>query len=315
MIQDNLVYIQNDILYTDHGECPPNTPSGSSFINPSDETVCVAKPNGHYDVLHVRALSKVHRDPDWIRKLIKKYRPLKLPIFLNTEVFAKIVAECMDKEWQGPLLDLVAEVLKLLQETASMAICNNTTISWFECLTEYLLHKVEQDADTMISEVNHKVLDFIRREKVPYTQNHYLNLSRLGSQQLEDGLREALAPYGNGNVAMSTVSSAITAMFESSQKMSAEEHMAKDMQHALDAYGKVALKRFIDVVPMTCSEVLHNFPTKFSSSLLPISDQELNRLISIPQDAMTQRKNLKIKLDELNQGLQVFEELTRHHTL
>jgi hypothetical protein len=158
MIQDNLVYIQKDIIYTDHGECPPNTPFGSSFINPSDKTVCVAKPNGCYDVLHVRALSKVRRDPDWIRKLIKKYQPLKLPIFLNTEVFAKIVAECMDKEWQGPSLDLVAEVSKLLQETASTGICNNTTISRFERLTEYLLHKVEQDADTMISEVNDKVL-------------------------------------------------------------------------------------------------------------------------------------------------------------
>jgi hypothetical protein len=109
-------------------------------------------------------------------------------------------------------------------------------------------------------------------------------------QRLEDGLREALAPYGNGNVAMPTVSSAITAVFESSKKMSAKEHMAKDMQHALDAYGRVALKRFIDVVPMTCSDVLHNFPTNFSSSLLQISDQDLDRLISLPHDAMTQTR-------------------------
>jgi hypothetical protein len=99
---------QNDILNADCGECPPDMPSGSVFINPSNKVVRVAKPNLCYDTLHGRALSKVRRDPDWIRKLIKKYRPLKLPIFLNTEVFAKIVAKCMDKDWQGPSLDLVA---------------------------------------------------------------------------------------------------------------------------------------------------------------------------------------------------------------
>lgn len=162
----------------------------------------------------------------------------------------------------------------------------------------------------MISIVKEKVVDFIRREKVPYTQNHYLNenLSRLRSKRLEEGLRGALSGTDD-LIHRSTVNAAITSVFQRNQKMSVDEHMADDMQNALDAYGKVALKRFIDVVPMTCGDVLLDFPDKFNACLLLVSDNELEKLISLPPDVVTKRVNLKRKLDDLNEGLKVFNEL------
>jgi hypothetical protein len=162
----------------------------------------------------------------------------------------------------------------------------------------------------MIPIVKEKVVDFIRREKVPYTQNHYLNenLSRVRSKRLEEGLREALSG-SDIVIPRSTVNAANTSVFQQDQKMSVDEHMADDMQHALDAYGKVSLKRFIDVVPMTCGDVLLDFPDKFNARLLLVSDKELDKLISLLHDVITKRVNLKRKLDDLNEGLKVFNEL------
>ena len=81
------------------------------------------------------------------------------------------------------------------------------------------------------------------------------------------------------------------------------------MQHALDAYGKVARKRFIDVVPMFCWVVLEQFPEKWGLDLAAILDHDLEKLLSSSGDDVSKRLNLKRKLAVLEEGLRIFEEL------
>jgi hypothetical protein len=39
-----------------------------------------------------------------------------------------------------------------------------------------------------------------------------------------------------------------------------EEHVAEEMEAVLDAYGKVAMKRLIDVVPIKCRRICRETP-------------------------------------------------------
>ena len=55
---------------------------------------------------------------------------------------------------------------------------------------------------------------------------------------------------GSGEINRSAVETMVRNVFGRNQARSMDDHMSEEMQHALDAYGKVAVKRFINAVPM-----------------------------------------------------------------
>ena len=79
--------------------------------------------------------------------------------------------------------------------------------------------------------------------------------------------------------------------------------MAEEMQHALDAYGKVALKRFIDVVPMICIEIMNKFPDQINDNLSEVLDEEINHLVIAPPEKMSKMKEYDRKIEILNNGI------------
>jgi len=220
--------------------------------------------------------------------------------------------DCMDNEWLEPCLGLVNATWKLLKQTVMNQAKTDKHVCRFARLSEFLLRRAEDVADDVIQIARTKVEDFIRREKVPYTQNHYLseNLPRLCSKSLEYALREALSSCcPDDDVPVSTIDRIIAGVLERNQKKSVDEHMAKDMQYALDAYGKVSMKRFMDVIPMVCGDALLNFPDKMKNMLSLMTDEELNKLISVTQDDAPRRSNLTRKLSDIQEGLEVLEDL------
>jgi hypothetical protein len=78
----------------------------------------------------------------------------------------------------------------------------------------------------------------------------------------------------------------------------------------LDAYGKVALKRFIDEVPMICGSVLHAYPGHMEESLFDVTADELKKLVSDSREFKSNCTNLKRKFDDLQEGLKILEDLT-----
>jgi Dynamin central region/Dynamin family len=283
----------------------------------SNGVVCFASRKNQYLHLHAIPSKNVRRDSDWIMSLIKKHRPYKLPIFVNTEVFEQIVKQGIESDWRQPCLDLVGETFKLLKSVVEGVLEDQSQLSSFPRLREFLHFRIERVAEQEIRSAREKVVDYLRRESKPYTQNHYLNenVARLRSKRLEESLMEALAlestPGGLGTdtMAKSSIKSVIKGVFERNQKKSVDEHMGEDMQHALDAYGKVAMKRFIDVVPMLCGDVLQNFPDMINKELCQVSDEQLEKFVCVASDDLTKRKNLTRKFDELEHGLQVMKEL------
>jgi hypothetical protein len=106
-----------------------------------------------------------------------------------------------------------------------------------------------------------------------------------------------------------TVKLAITATFDLNRAKHIDDHMADDMEHVLDAYGKVALKRSIDEVPMICGKVLHSYSGHMEESL-DVTGDDLRKLLSDSRAFQSNLNNVKRKVGDLQEGLKILEELT-----
>ena len=124
-------------------------------------------------------------------------------------------------------------------------------------------------------------------------------------QRLMDEVTQAL-PKDNGanvNVNPKTLRATVKNIFQRNQERSVDEHMAEEMQHALNAYGKVALKRFIDTVPMICVEVMQKFANNINHILSDTSDDEIERFVTAPSNTVAKMNKLKRKADTLEKGI------------
>jgi len=162
---------------------------------------------------------------------------------------------------------------------------------------------------------NEEVVRFVRREQTPYTQNHYLNetLNDLRLERLLHSVGEAIDEDNSRSTSSSVARSNLKSIFENmiqqvQRNKSIEDHMEEEMEDALKAYGKVAFKRFIDGVPMICGDTMLSFPEKIRVSLAKVSDEDLEKVLSLSPSDLERRKALKRKLDDLEQGLAILDD-------
>jgi hypothetical protein len=277
------------------------------------DNVYIENPGGNVKQLRAYDIKSTRSDPAWISELIKQNRPYKLPIFINTYVFEAIVADLIEREWKTPTMDLLDCTSKLMEAAAEAFIKELKEVSPFHHLQTYLITKAVEVVDALTRETKSRLMEFVAREKVPYTQNHYLfeNVCKLRSQRLMDEVTQAL-PKDEGrdvNLNPKTLRSTIKNIFQRNQERSVDDHMAEEMQHALNAYGKVALKRFIDTVPMICVEVMQNFANKLNHILSDISDDEIERFVTAPSNTVAKMNKLRRKADALEKGIVALGEL------
>lgn len=247
----------------------------------------------------------VRSDPQWISDLIEKNRAYCLPIFLDPDLFGAIVANQMEKEWKKPSLNLLDATAKLM-ERASKQFIQGMAIKSLPTFVDYLVRKTSEVIELIKNDAKEEVLRFIEREKIPYTQNHYLfeNLSKLRTQRLMDEVLSSVASHSKSdNKDSDALSSAIQDIFERNQKRSVPDHMAEEMQHALDSYGKVALKRFVDTVPMICAQIMQRFPRMVEDILSDVVDSDIEGLVVAPQGAIDKMDELKKEIETLEKGI------------
>jgi hypothetical protein len=248
----------------------------------------------------------VRPDPEWISDFIKWNRPYKLPIFIDPDVFNAIVVNLIEKEWVKPGTDLLESTSELMGIIAEEFILEAKLIASFHLLKSFLTAKASKVVEDLTKEARQRIEEFVTREKVPYTQNHYIfeNLCKLRTQRLMDEVLSAL-PAGEEDVEVDpiTLAAAVTNIFKRNQERSVDDHMAEEMQHALNSYGKVAMKRFIDAVPMICVEILQKFPDRMNAALLDVTDNEIERIVVAPQNIISKRDSLNREIDTLEKGL------------
>lgn len=273
----------------------------------SGAIVYYARKNGTYNHLQPISRKLARSDPQWLTELIEKNRPYNLPIFLNPDLFDAIVADQIEKEWLDPTMNML-EFTAVLMETASKKFINEMKmIKSLPSLTGYLIRRSCEVVETIKNDTEEEVSKFIEREKTPYTQNHYLfeNLSKLRTQRLLDEVLSSVALHGGIDNKASTddLSSAIQGIFERNQKRSIDDHMSEEMHNALDSYGKVAFKRFVDTVPMICIQIMQRFPKLINNILSDLTDSEIEKLVAAPAGAIANMAALKREVETLEKGI------------
>jgi hypothetical protein len=265
-----------------------------------------------YDELTPIERVLVRLNPGWISEFIIRNRPYKLPIFIDTDVFEAIVANLIATEWAEPTMDLLNSTSELMDTAAEDFIKESKLIASFPAFQRFLIAKASEVVEDLTRETRSRIEEFVEREKVPYTQNHYLfeNVCKLRSQRLMDEVISSL-PTGTNDVSVNPASLASTVknVFTRNQERSVDEHMAEEMQHALNGYGKVAFKRFIDNVPMMCIEIMQKFPVRMNDVLSKTTDDEIDRIVVDPPNIVSERNMLKIKCDTLEKGIVALHEL------
>ena len=276
--------------------------------------VCIERSNGTFDILIQIPRSCVRADPQWLCDRIQHNRPYALPIFIDTRVFESIIAEFIGNQWTEPSLDLLKFTSKTMESAAKSFILQLKGIRSVPRLASFLGDKSAQAIKQLQKDTERKLMEFVQREKVPYTQDHYLyeNLSKLRFQRLMDEVMQAIEGTNSDGDAVAPsrdVSAAVRNVFERNQKKSVDEHMAEEMQHALNAYGKVAFKRFIDTVPMICIEIMQRFPEKLYEYLSDISDDDIERTVSAPPEVLSRMQKLKDEVAALRKNIDSIQSL------
>ena len=275
-----------------------------------------AKMDGTFDELKPISRKLARVDPTWVRELIEKNRPFSLPIFLNPDLFDAIVADKIEDEWKGPTMKLLDSTALLMENASKRFISSMTNIKSLPSLSEYLVSTSSDIVESIKKETAEEISKFINREKTPYTQNQYLfeNLAKLRSQSMLDEILSTVNRLADNNNTIpdaGALAADITKIVEQNQKRSIDNHMADEMMNALDSYGKVAFKRFVDTVPMIVVQIMKRFPQMLNDILSDVTDENIEKLVAVPPSALSNMNTLKKEVETLEQGIQTVKGLQR----
>ena len=284
--------------------------------NISESSVYRATGNGYSDMIEGVPIGKVHPSSSWIKKYLMDHRSLDLSIFPNPSVFSEIVASFIEDDWEQHCYKLIETTMVLLRDVVGEVVSEQKKLDRYPRLGSYLkaeLAKLEKISD---ENARAELKQYISKEKKPYTQNDYLseNISRIRSKWFEQTLSEALGVDGTfsdmDTLSKSQIKTTIEAVFNQNRKKSLNDHMAEDMMHVLDSYGKVSFKRFADEVPKICKVILESFSQITEESLLDSPKEErLNVLICESPTDKERYEFLQQKVKDLDEGLQIIEGL------
>ena len=145
--------------------------------------------------------------------------------------------------------------------------------------------------------VSQKLVD----ECHPYTNNHYLfeNHKKLRMKDVKERVKSSAFKATEGEVVLvDTVVRIVDTLFDS---MSCDEHMAQEIDFGLRAYGKVAVKRIIDDIPMIIDRcLLMDIPDQIMTRHL--TDLQLTNILAEHSATNAYRADLKLKVKKMEKA-------------
>lgn len=295
----------NQTSLQDHG------PNGNGHLRDSASWV-ISRGDMKHDEILPMAHSLARRDSDWIISLIKSRRGDNLPIFVDSDVFKKMVVTFIKEDWRDPCHCLVKDVETILLEFANSCREGPGPCRRYQKLNEHLIHLMKKQIDILIVNATKEVDCDIEQEYHPYTQDHYLfeNLSKKRFDVIKNLIYSALSldnpDFAQQPIIRSNIKAILDGSFDTNQRKSIDVHQSEEMVNALDAYGKVALKRFTDNIPMVCSNVLRKFR---KSITFKIQDDDLERLMVDSQRKKTEFDELTAEVEALRAGMDALDSL------
>jgi hypothetical protein len=192
-------------------------------------------------------LDTVYPCHSWLQDRLSRSRTEHLSCFLNPTVFNSVIADMMQSDVEPlclGLLDACHALLSTLIDAVPQAD------PYGQCAKLQALF--QKRAGSVIADLHSSAQRRLRErldvEQLPFTSNHYLY--EMISKKRNERLKRRLLKSTAGMTDPAAVAAAITALFGENERRSCEEHVAMEMQLALEAYGKLASKRIIDDVPM-----------------------------------------------------------------
>ncbi|GAB9476069.1 hypothetical protein Gpo141_00013141, partial [Globisporangium polare] len=237
------------------------------------------------------------------RQFIQDNRGDELAIFPSYRVFCNLYRRWVD-DWKAPTSALLKDFRVQIKNVSDRMIDELHAVSRVEQLfrstsTAILARLTDEAAMEMDS--------LLQVEYRPYTQD--LNLfqevdkRRLG--MLEQAFESLLVKDFEGNVVMSSVMSAFAKLMNSN-----EEREAREMEIALQAYLEVAIRRFVDAVPMRLNDgLLSKFISEMEAELMGVTDEKLGRLLQDSEQKISARRQLVVELTTLQSAKEEIEML------
>lgn len=288
-IRGDQVYLERVVSSSRNTFIPmldPTSSLSSSFRGKCDDEATLLK----YKSIHKNL---VRRDSTWIQKIIEDRRPYKLPVFASTDAFEDIVSRLLDEDWRLPSIKLLQKASQIMKKTASDYVASIPSIESLSEFRAYLQMISAETIDKLTEEAKVKIVDFIRREQTPYTQDEDLirNLNTLRTKRLKDEILTMMdvemvtslwEDSDNSETIAKRLHELVTEVFDRNNSRELDDHMAEEMQHILNSYGKIARKRFIDGIPMICVEIMQEFPKRINEALSEVTDDVIDSMI-VPQ--------------------------------
>ena len=82
------------------------------------------------------------------------------------------------------------------------------------------------------------------------------------------------------------------------------------------AHGsKVALKRFMDNVPMICFGILQTYAEKMKEELSNVLDSQIEVLVAAPPNVVSRMNDLKAQMATLEKGIRTIKDLSLFHVI
>ena len=263
--------------------------------------------------------SDFRRDPKWLMEILADRRTQTLPCFLNEEVFRSICSEFMEQDWRPHCDKLLEEAFAISNESIDLCLDSSNIGRRYQSLRLLVQNRAKLEVQKLYEREKSRLKNYLFDEMDPYTQNHYLfeNLSKKRSERLKKELCIAL---GNAPVlaapgatveevqanTMKQSNTIVEAVFDRNQKKSIDEHVAEEMEAVLDAYGKVAMKRFIDLVPMSCRRIFRGSPDAIRQAFDGIGDNELQSVLRDDRAFRQRHIEMELQVSEMEKGLTLF---------
>jgi len=309
-IRGDQVYLERVVSTSRNTYIPMLDPTSSlsgSFRGKCDDEATLLK----YKSIHKNL---VRRDSSWIQKIIEDRRPYKLPVFASTDAFEEIVSRLLVEDWRPPSMELLEKTSKLMRKTANNYVASITSIESLSEFRGFLRMVSAETVDKLTEEAKIKIDDFIRREQTPYTQDEDLihNLNKLRTKRLKDEIMtmvdvEMMTSLWEDSDDSRTIAKKLRQMveevFDRNNARELDDHMAEEMQHILNAYGKIARKRFIDGIPMICVEIMQEFPKRINEALAEVTDDVIDAMIVPQPEKIRAMLEYDRKIDAFSNGI------------
>lgn len=218
-----------------------------------------------------------------LEKFIRDNRGDELPIFTSYQVFCRLYRRWVEL-WESPTLSLLRDYRMQTKAASELVITELSAAPnvdhYFRLTASTVMNRLSQAAER-------EAKGLLRSECRPYTQDKSLFSER--DRRREQLLKEQTRA-GETNVGE----------VKKEETLSSEELEVIETEVALYAYLAVAIRRFVDVIPMRLNDlVLRAFLVEMERELLGTTDEQLERLLQESSRTRQRRAQLTGEIETL----------------